>query len=220
MDPITATTAVITIATALKDVIQLAVAFKSSLDMIPFNIQSLKDDVNHIAILLSQLQTAAAPSDTANMGDETSHQIMELHTGLSSLHEQHVKLVQDFMDPQFRSWVWVPLSLYRARKRLRMWYKREETSGEIVRLRKLVEQMQMRFLLVEAVKARKHREMGEKVTALLLLDTSAGKEALLRRQYIRLISDQVISFSAFPRAYKIHYEYQRRLNMKFRGIRF
>jgi len=189
MDPVTATTAIITFATAFKDIIQLAMAFKNSLDMVPYNIQSLRDDVSHIVILLTQLQPLIL-SGTKNMGDNASYQIAELHIGLADLHRQHVQLLQDFMDPQFRTWTWVPLSIYRARKRLQRWYKGEETAGEILRLRKLVEQLQMRFLVAEAARARKHREMEEKVTGLLLLETSAGKEAFSRRTFVRYISDQ------------------------------
>ena len=204
MDPITTITTVITLATAVKDVIQLAMAFKNSLDTVPYNIQSLKDDVNHIVWLLDCLSHhASLPGGTTNMGDDTANEIMKLRLGFIDLHKQHLQLLQDFMDPQFRSWFWAPLSLDRARQRLWMWHKGKETSSEILRLRTLVEQMQVRFLVADAAKAQRHREMEEKVNGLLLLETSEGKEASARRKFIRYVSDQVSEITEFTTFYSI-----------------
>jgi len=204
MDPFTTVTTVITLATAIKDVIQLAIAFKNSLDTVPYNIRSLKDDVKHVIKLLDLLKLHASLSgDTSDMGLDTADQIMELRSGFIDLHKQHLQLLQDLLDPQFRSWSWVPLSLDYARKRLLTWYKRDETSGEISRLRKLVEQMQVRFFMTDAIQARKHRKMDDKVTSLLLLDTAAGKEAFSRRKFVRYISDQASNLSELLRYHLI-----------------
>jgi len=210
MDPISAVTTAITLATAIKDVIQLAMEFKNSLDIVPYNIQSLKDDVNHIVQLLGGLHRHASfPGGTTNMGDDTANDIMKLRSGFIDLHKQHLQLLQDFMEPQFRSWFWAPLRFNRARKRLRMWYRRNKTSSEILRLRKLVEQMQMRFLVVGAAKAQQHWEMQEKVNGLLLLETSEGKEASSRRKFIRYISDQVSEISELTTFYSIECDWNR-----------
>ena len=191
MDPVTTATTVITFATALKDVVQLAMAFSNSLDKIPWDIQSLKDDAAYIVDLVGELQVRTSLSNgSTNMGDDATHHIDNLRTGLVSLHKQHVQLLQDFMDPRFRSWVWVPLGLDQARRRLWMWYKREDTAGEVLRLRKLVERLEKRFFFVEALQAQKHRDMAEKTQSLLLLETPAGKEAFSHRTFVRYISDQ------------------------------
>jgi len=173
MDPISVVTTAIALPTAVKDVIQLAMAFKNSLDIVPYNIQSLKDDVNHVVKLLDCLHHHTSLSGcTTNIGDDAANEIMKLRSGFIDLHKQHLQLLQDFMDPQFRSWFWVPLSLDRARQRLLMWHKGKETSSEILRLRTLVEQIQVRFLVAGSAKALEYQEIAEKANGLFISKTA------------------------------------------------
>jgi len=106
------------------------------------------------------------------------------------------------MDPPHRFWVWVPLSIRRARKRLIRWYKREDVAGEIVRLRQLVDNLLQRFLvklytlfisphskysleqIVEVAQLRKHQAIEQGAISILLLETPRGQEALSRRKLI------------------------------------
>ena len=57
---------------------------------------------------------------------------MNLRSGFNVLHQQLLQPLQDFLHPRFGSWSRVPFRLDCARKRLLTWYKRDETSPDIM----------------------------------------------------------------------------------------
>jgi len=67
--------------------------------------------------------------------------------GLVAISMQLVRLYHDFVEPEERIWMWAPLSVRRARKRIRMWCKSSNTAKELRRLKESSRDLHANFLV-------------------------------------------------------------------------